>query len=152
MVHICRCGLVLVQFVLLLKRVEERELLEAVERGEAREKRLKRIMMIKLIWEKKLAAKNLSKMFRMLEQLSLEDLDIEVDNIELKAIDMMELEEYDDQPNDPVDMMYEDTLELGLEQDGVKSMPIFTTGEENKTFTSILNYYQPQTPIYLGGG
>ena len=104
--------------------------------------------MIKLIWEKKLAAKNIRNMYRMLEQLSLEDLEMEIDDIELKAIDMMELEE----PDDPVDMMYEDTLELGLEQDGVKSMPIFTTWEKNKTFTLILNYYQPQTPIYLGGG
>ena len=43
-------------------------------------------------------------------------------------------------------------MELCLEQDGVKSMPMFTMGEENKTFTSILNFYHPQTPIYLGGG
>ena len=104
--------------------------------------------MIKLIWKKKLEAKNIRKMYRMLEQLSLEDLEMEIDDIELKAMDMMELEE----PNDTVDMMYEDTLELGLEQDGVKSMPMLTMGEENKTFTSILNFYHPQTPIYLGGG
>ena len=90
-----------VERLLSAKRVEEKELLDAVERGEAREKRLNRIMMIKLIWEKKLAAKNIRKMYRMLEQLSLEDLEMEIDDIELKAIDMMELEE----PNDPVDMM-----------------------------------------------
>ena len=63
-----------VEKILSSKRAEEMELLENVERAEAKQRRLERITLVKKILSKKLEAKNLRTMLRMLDKLSLEDL------------------------------------------------------------------------------
>ena len=73
-----------VEKILSSKRAEEMELLENVERAEAKQRRLERITLVKKILSKKLEAKNLRTMLRMLDKLSLEDLEMEVDEIESK--------------------------------------------------------------------
>ena len=50
-------------------------------------------MIIKKVLEKKLESKSLRNVLRMLKTLSLEDLEMEIDEIELKVLDMMELDE-----------------------------------------------------------
>ena len=52
------------------------ELLANAEIAEAKQRRLERILVIKKILKKKLEAKNLRKLLRMIEKLSLEDLEM----------------------------------------------------------------------------
>ena len=82
-----------VEQILSTRRAEEKELAAALVKEEAKQKRLKRIIMIKEIWKKKLEATNLKRMLRMLRKLSLEDLEMDVDVVELKALEMMEVED-----------------------------------------------------------
>ena len=49
-----------------------------------------------MIWLKKSTAQNLKRMLRMIENWSLEDLEMDVDIIEEKALEMMEVEEQED--------------------------------------------------------
>ena len=105
-----------VEKILSSKRAEEMELLENVERAEAKQRRIERITLVKKIWSKKMEAKNLRTMLRMLDKLSLEDLEMEVDEIELKAMEMMEVVS-DDGDQELVEMMDNDILE---ESDGME--------------------------------
>ena len=82
-----------VEQILSTRRAEEKELAAALVKEEAKQKRLKRIIMIKEIWNKKLEATNLKRMLRMLRKLSLDDLEMDVDVVELKALEMMEVED-----------------------------------------------------------
>ena len=90
------------------------------EMEEARQRRLTRIEMIKKIWEKKIQAKNLKKMLSMLRELSPEDLEMEVEIVELKTLEMMELEEELDGYTNVLDMdileeRYDDCTDVKME-------------------------------------
>ena len=92
-----------VESLLSRRRQEEKTLLLVLEEEEAKERRLKRIEMIKEVWKRKIAATNLRKIMRMLRAMSLEDLDMEVDSIEMKILEMMEVEE-SNEPFEPVEV------------------------------------------------
>ena len=89
-----------------------------------------RILKLKMIWLKKSTAQNLKRMLRMIENWSLEDLEMDVDIIEEKTLEMMEVEEQEDnfmvveiQEEDPVEME-----ELGARYDREKrslSFPMY---------------------------
>ena len=92
-----------VESLLSRRRQEEKTLLLVLEEEEAKERRLKRIEMIKEVWKRKIAATNLRKMMRMLRAMSLEDLDMEVDRMEMKILETMEVEE-SNEPSEPVEV------------------------------------------------
>ena len=60
-----------VEILLSEKGREKRDLLVAVEMEEGRQIRLRRIETIKMVWERKMEAKNLKKMLNMLRQLTI---------------------------------------------------------------------------------
>ena len=60
-----------VEILLSEKGREKRDLLVAVEMEEGRQIRLRRIETIKMVWERKMEAKNLKKMLKMLRQLTI---------------------------------------------------------------------------------
>ena len=90
-------------------RQEELELLAAVKRQKAKQRRIERTLILKKELKKKLEAKSLRNILRMLKRLSLEDLEMEIEEIGLKVLDMMELDE-DQGENDNDIMMYEETM------------------------------------------
>ena len=117
-----------VEVILSSRRAEEMELIAAAEKEEVKERRLKRIAMIKQIWKKKAVATNLRKMLRMLRKLTLEELEMEIDEIELKTLEMME-----DQMVDDDQMELEEIEELEIQETGQresKISPSFVNGRK----------------------
>ena len=92
-----------IESLLSSRRKEKEILLLVLEEVEAKHRRLKRIEMIKEVWKRKIAATNLRKMMRMLRAMSLEDLDMEVDRMEMKILETMEVEE-SNEPSEPVEV------------------------------------------------
>ena len=114
-----------VEKALVIRRKEEEECLKAVLLEENKQKIKQRILKLKMIWLKKSTAQNLKRMLRMIENWSLEDLEMDVDIIEEKALEMMEVEEQEDnfmvvediQEEDPVEME-----EFGARYNGEKDL------------------------------
>ena len=75
-------------------------MLTALRLEEEKQKRLERTKILKLILGKKLGAKELRKMMIRMEQLTLEDLEMEVEEVEDKIIELMEIEEESMGPRD----------------------------------------------------
>ena len=74
----------------LSKKEEEKNLLAALRMEEERLKRLERTKTLKLILGKKLGAKRLRSMMNMMKDMSMEELGMEVEEVEDRAIGMME--------------------------------------------------------------
>ena len=75
-----------------------------VEREEAKQRRLQRITIHQKVLMKKFEATKLKQILRMLRKLSLEDLEMDVDVVERKATELMEVNK--------------EMLELGLDGGG----------------------------------
>ena len=72
--------------------MEERELRLAMEREEGKQRRLERIKVLQRILKKKYEATKVKQILRMLRMLTLEDLEMDVDVVERKAIELMEVD------------------------------------------------------------
>ena len=60
---------------------------------EERQRRLERTEMLKLLLTKKLGAKKLKTMLRMMQLMSLDDLEMEVEEVEARALELMDTED-----------------------------------------------------------
>ena len=109
----------------LLKKEEERILLAALGLEEEKQRRLERTRILKKILGRKLGAINLRKVIRMMNLMTIDDLEMEVEEVEAKAMEMMETdrdnfscEMTDDAPSNQFGerMMYDD---ISNQQQGV---------------------------------
>ena len=73
------------------KKAEEEALLLTLRLEEERQERLARIQLLKDIMKRKWDAKKLRQILRMMKQISLEDLTMEVDEVEARALEMMDV-------------------------------------------------------------
>ena len=96
----------------MIKKEEEGNLLAALSMEEDRQRRLERTRTLKLILGKKLGAKSLRSMMIMMKNMSLEELEMEVDALEDRAREMMERMETGDEADVHPDYQeeYEDTV------------------------------------------
>ena len=74
------------------KKAEEDALLLTLRLEEERQERLARIQLLKEIMKRKWDAKKLRQILRMMKQMSLEDLTMEVDEVEARALEMMDMD------------------------------------------------------------
>ena len=143
-----------VEIILSEKRLEERELRLAMEREECKQRRLERIKVLQKTLMKKYEATKLKQILRMLRMLRLEDLEMEVDVVERKAIEMMEV---DDEMLgvEPGRGVHESDEMLGVEPGrGVHESDV-CGGVEYTNYSNTSNLSsnnQAQTTIFLGGG
>ena len=75
---------------------KERSLLAALRLEEEKQRRLERTRTLKLILSKKLGALKLRMVLNMMNRMSLEDLEMEVDEVEVRIMEMMETDEMTD--------------------------------------------------------
>ena len=87
------------------RRTEEITLMTALRLEEDKHKRLERTKVLKMILGKKLGAKKLRRMMLMMEQLTMGDLEMEVEEVEAKVSELMEI-------GDPRDEDVTDKMEL----------------------------------------
>ena len=81
--------------ILMEKNTEDKELLDTLEREESKLRRLKRIEMLKNTCKNKIQAKKLRSMLQRLIKLSLDELEMDIDEMELWAEEMMDVVESD---------------------------------------------------------
>ena len=74
------------------KKSEEDALLLTLRLEEERQERLARIQLLKEIMKRKWDAKKLRQILRMMKQMSLEDLAMEVDEVEARALEMIDMD------------------------------------------------------------
>ena len=72
---------------------KERSLLAALRLEEEKQRRLERTRTLKLILSKKLGALKLRMVVNMMNRMSLEELEMEVDEVEVRVMEMMETDE-----------------------------------------------------------
>ena len=75
------------------RQTEKENMLSALKLEEEKQKRLERTKILKLILGEKMGAKKLRKMIGLMGQLTLEDLEMEVEEVEAKVTELMETEE-----------------------------------------------------------
>ena len=85
-----------VEIILMEKKQEEKELLDTLKKEESNLRRLKRIEMLKKSLKNKMVAKKQRSMLQMLRRLSLEELELDIDDKEKLARERMEVVETDD--------------------------------------------------------
>ena len=77
----------------LQRQAEEESMLSALKLEEEKQKRLERSKILKLILGGTLGAKKLRKMIGLMDQLTLEDLEMEMEEVEAKVTELIETEE-----------------------------------------------------------
>ena len=75
-------------------------MLKALRLEEKNQKRLERTKILKLILSKKLGVQNLRKMMIRIEQITLEDIDMEVEEVKAKITELMVIEDETMGPRD----------------------------------------------------
>ena len=98
--------------ILMEKNTEDKELLDTLEREESKLRRLKRIEMLKNTCKNKMQAKKLRSMLQMLRKLSLGELEMDIDEMELWAEEMMDVVESDDR-EEPMEDADSSTIDYG---------------------------------------
>ena len=106
-----------------------------MEREEVKQRRLERIKVLQRILKKKYEATKVKQILRMLRMLTLEDLEMEVDVVERKVIELMEVD--DERPG------------LELVRGGHESDVCVGVGNSYSNISSLKD--QAQTTIFLGG-
>ena len=116
------------------KKTEEEALLLTLRLEEERQKRLERIDILKQVMKRKWNAKKLREILRMMRQMSLEDLEMEIEEVEARALERMDI--------DTMEGM--DDLEMsGLEPDLVEE------GESAKLDSIVVEMdLEPEVGIY----
>ena len=79
--------------ILMEKKKKEKELLDTLEKAELTRRRMNRIEILKNTWMKRMEAKKLRAMLQMLGQLSLEELEMDIAEIQIRAKEIMEVVE-----------------------------------------------------------
>ena len=74
------------------KKTEDEAFLLTLRLEEERQKRLERIKMLKHVMERKWNAKKLRRILGMMRQMSLEDLEMEIEEVEARALEMMDID------------------------------------------------------------
>ena len=101
---------------LVKRRKEEEDLMKAVLSEENKRKRKERIRKIKRSWQNKTTAQELRLMLKLISRLSLEDLEMDIDALEEKAMELMEVGELEEvaQGNHSMEVEIVDTQEAGV--------------------------------------
>ena len=146
--------------------------MDTLEKEELKQRRMNRIEILKNTWKKKMEAKKLRAMLQMLRSLSLEELEMDIDEIQMRAEEMMEVVESHnmeeqmeledsctmDDDGDNVNVMEQFVSVMGLESEAGVNRKFTSKGGEcqNEDKNTNIKYsfsIQDQNPttIYLGG-
>ena len=104
---------------------------------EDKQKRLERTRVLKMILGKKLGAKKLKRMMLMMEQLTIDDLEMEVEQVEAKVAELMEIGE-DRDPRDETNKMELSNLEGDLKEVASKDSEDLVMGTEDSMDDNML--------------
>ena len=132
---------------LVRRRMEEDELVKAVLSEEDKQKRKEMIMKIKRSWQNKRTAQGLRTLLRLTKRWSFEDLEMNVDILEEKAMELMDVGELEDQAQGDNNIMEMDiVVDIGLQHPNVSNETRGEVKKHSKYYFSTL----PTTTISKG--